>query len=904
MRSFRQTLLAAMCLFGTFAASGFCGNLPIPTNAESVVNIDVGRQLFVDNCLIATTDLKRVWHHPVKYAGNPVLKPETPWEINAGGNAATVPKGGGLWWDEKEKVFKLWYEGGWLHTVCYATSKDGLTWERPNVGLYPGTNILLPTNNPCWRPDSWSVVKNPDARHASERYLLSLHRPQTAPWTAADGVCAISPDGIAWTEISKLPPCGDRSSFFYDPFRERYVFSLRSCWCNPDETKGRRNRMCWETDDFLKGPGWSERGNELAAERWLQAEERDLIDPVVADPAIFPKTQLYNFDAVAYESVMLGLFEIHLGPENDLCEKRGLPKITDIKFGFSRDGKNFFREDYAAAIASERWDSGKWDTGYVQPVANGCVIVGDELWFYYGAFAGEPKRACTEGKQFDWTVDSGMYANGAMGVAKLRRDGFASLEGTGEIVTPPLEFAGEYLFVNVDAHAGAISAELIDRAGNPIPGFAAVDSRIERMDSTKLRLSWKGRDRLDTDKYLGHRLRFRLENAALYAFWVSLNPSGASNGYLAGGGPGYATLRDTPDFSRPVLPPTIASPDAEHSFTNRQHQGIPSIAASPAGTMWATWYGSPTPREDEHNYLILSRSVDGGETWGEFLTCDPDGDGPRRAFDPELWLAPDGKLRWFWTDRIGTVNAPPDADQLWMATLDPDTGRILEEPRVIATGVMMCKPIATKKGEWLLPVAHWGKNPSACVYVSTDGGRTFAFRGGARLPKERRLYDEHNLVECRDGSLVMYIRSRWSDDNCLWRSRSADGGRTWSEPELEPAANVSSRAFVCKLASGNWLMVKHHRWRKVASCRCCLNAMISKDEGKTWDGGLVLDSRVGSSYPDGQQLADGSIVVVSDFSRTGDREISFVRFREEDILTYAADPKRHLISGGKTEAKP
>ena len=869
----------------------------------AAVNIDVGRQLFVDDYLVERTDLRRVWHRPVKYEGNPVLVPETPWEVNAGGNAAAVPKGGGIWWDEREKVFKLWYEGGWLHTVCYATSQDGIHFSRPALDVCPGTNIVLPTNSPCYRPDSWSVVRDPHTADPSQRYKLLLHRPWAEPHSAAEGVVCVSPDGIHWREVSKLPPSGDRSSLFYDPFREKWVFSIRSNWKNPGETSGRRNRMIWETDDFLDGPRWGWNGRDYvsdglapAPERWLQADERDAVDPSVADAPAFPKTQLYCFDAVAYESVMLGLFEIHLGPENDVCERRGLPKITDVKFGFSRDGRSFHRGDYGAAIASSRWGSEKWDAGYVQPVANGCVVNGDELWFYYGAFRGAPERASAVGRTFDWRVDNGMYANGATGIAKLRRDGFASLEGTGEVLTKPLHFSGECLFVNVDARQGAIAAELIGPDGGAVEGFALADSRIERVDSTKLRLKWKTRGRIDVRKWEGHRLRFRVENAALYAFWIAQDDDGASRGYLAGGGPGYDGLRDMPKAKRPEVLPQIMPPDASHAHAARRHEGIPSVAVSPQGRLWATWYAGETPYEDEANYLVLSASDDGGRTWKEQLVCDPDGpDGPRRVFDPELWLAPDGRLRWTWTDKLGPCMAIPDGDQLWMAVLDAETGAMLEQPRVIAKGVMMCKPTVLRDGTWLFPVAQWWGRESAAVYASVDGGRTFERRGGATVPCGLRGFDEHSLVEKRDGTLKVYIRTFNGDGNCLWSAESGDGGRTWSRPRPDPLASCSSRAAVTHLASGAWLAVVHEGWRKWPSAREALTALISHDDGETWEGGLVVDARRGCSYPDVCQSSGGRIFVVSDFNRNTDREIALTEFSEEDVLSFKS-PVRRVVS--------
>ncbi len=69
-----------------------------------VIPIDVGRQLFVDDFLVTTSTLKRVFHLPVKYAGNPILKPETALELNGEKNAAAVPKSGGVWWDPAEKI--------------------------------------------------------------------------------------------------------------------------------------------------------------------------------------------------------------------------------------------------------------------------------------------------------------------------------------------------------------------------------------------------------------------------------------------------------------------------------------------------------------------------------------------------------------------------------------------------------------------------------------------------------------------------------------------------------------------------------------------------------------------------------------------------------------------------------
>ena len=74
--------------------------MPVPylDHPPAVVPIDVGRQLFVDDFLIAETTLARVFHQARKHAGNPVFEPETAFETQGVLPAAT-PKGGGVWWD-------------------------------------------------------------------------------------------------------------------------------------------------------------------------------------------------------------------------------------------------------------------------------------------------------------------------------------------------------------------------------------------------------------------------------------------------------------------------------------------------------------------------------------------------------------------------------------------------------------------------------------------------------------------------------------------------------------------------------------------------------------------------------------------------------------------------------------
>ena len=61
-------------------------------------------------------------------------------------------------------------------------------------------------------------------------------------------------------------------------------------------------------------------------------------------------------------------------------------------------------------------------------------------------------------------------------------------------------------------------------------------------------------------------------------------------------------------------------------------------------------------------------------------------------------------------------------------------------------------------------------------------------------------------------------------------------------------------------------------------------AFVSRDEGASWEGGLMIDERRGISYPDGFEDPDGNIHIIYDRNRARDREILMARFTEADVL--------------------
>ncbi len=162
------------------------------------------------------------------------------------------------------------------------------------------------------------------------------------------------------------------------------------------------------------------------------------------------------------------------------------------------------------------------------------------------------------------------------------------------------------------------------------------------------------------------------------------------------------------------------------------------------------------------------------------------------------------------------------------------------------------------------------------VYVSRDHGETFEFLGQARVPSTR--VDEHMLVERRDGSIWMVVRTTYG----LGQSVSVDGGRTWSpgEPYMEGENVANKRFFLRRLQSGALLMVRHNG---PDAKRSHLTAFVSDDDGANWQGGLMLDERDRVSYPDGVQASDGMIYLIYDYDRAGEGVIQLAKFREEDV---------------------
>lgn len=490
-----------------------------------------GRILLADTSWIAETyAVQRVFHTPCSYPANPVVQADRPWELNINGDPYAAPFSGGVWFDETDGKYKMWYSAGGGKQLglitCYAESMDGKSWVKPALDVVPGTNIVDTLEHDCVSVLLDKQEDDPGKRF--KMFVVEFNNRFTVSMKLK-----YSSDGIHWSRPQALSgELYDRCAAYYDPFRQKYVLSLKTI----DEKYGRaRNYLAHEDPEMLVSLAHRVYDNhaDKFIRYWFHAEDDDPRNPQFPDI----RPQIYNHEAMPYESLLLGYFTVWQGPENDACDSLMVQKRNEVLVGFSQDGFRWDRE-FKVPFLPVSDDFYAWNAGNVQSVAGCPLIVGDSLYFYMSG------RRNTKPEH-----DS----NFSTGLAMLRRDGFVSAKAgkeEGFLVTKEFIVEDEYLFVNaaVCGEKASLSVELLDKELHPIQGFTRKDCLgMKKEDCTKFLITWKGHANMASLKGTPIRLKFYLKNADLYSFWLSPWRSGESGGYTAGGGPGLnRTGRDVP----------------------------------------------------------------------------------------------------------------------------------------------------------------------------------------------------------------------------------------------------------------------------------------------------------------------------------------------------------------------
>lgn len=450
--------------------------------AEGPIRIDQRWELFVDDYLIEKTegDIALHLHRPT--AREVVLVHDEAWEGNTCGYH-TIFQDGALYrmyyrgWDHDGKTQKQLHKA----VVCYAESKDGINWQKPNLGLFEfdgskdnniilkefGTHNFTPfkDTNPACPPNALykAVARGEDAGH---QQLFAYQ----------------SPDGIRWKLTRKAPIITEgafdsQNLVFYDCARKEFRAYFR------DFRNGVRDIKTATSKDFLNWtkPAWLSYGS--APKEHLYTNQ---IQPYYRSPHIF------------------------VGLPTRYIPNRG--SLTEGLFMTSRDGVNFHR--WGEAIIRPGRNSDKWQNrsnyiwlGIVETLSD-LPGAGRELSIYSNEAYYEGRGVKT--RRYTYRID---------GFVSLR----ASLKG-GEVTTKSLIFQGDTLFINFSTSAaGSLKVEIQDETGKPMKGFTLTDSPEIYGDKIEHPVKWKA---ANLDKLAGKpiRLRFQLKDADLYAFGFRTTP--------------------------------------------------------------------------------------------------------------------------------------------------------------------------------------------------------------------------------------------------------------------------------------------------------------------------------------------------------------------------------------------
>ncbi len=452
---------------------------------DSLAGTPPYRRLALDSMAFEEYEgIKRVFHRAVKHSPEPVVPRDKPWEGWGPYMYGTVM------WDDGR--LKMWYQcigcgKEAKQRVCYAESADGINWTKPELGIYD--NEAGPNN----------IV---DERHSHIPSVIRLPEPESpekawAMYTYGEAGARVvySPDGLHWRfedpPPEKLFSSSDVLNFFRDPYQDRFVCTWKA-----------HNRHHRAVGVALSGDGLE----------WHKPIDGAVFGADDLDP---DATQIYGMPVFPYQGCYIGLPWIYharlykYGPytaQRMYEAQEGSPCTVDVQMAWSWDLISWNRTPERKPFISLSQD-GALDSGQIY-TARAPVIVGDRLHFYYGGF--------------NTLHDRNDNPQGAIFLATLRLDGFCSFSAGDEegTVTSRRElFRTPKVTINAKCeHDGYISAEIVDRWNNVIPGFSRRECNVFRGDSVSHELTWKTsafpEEWIAPDK----KVRFILRNAELYSY--------------------------------------------------------------------------------------------------------------------------------------------------------------------------------------------------------------------------------------------------------------------------------------------------------------------------------------------------------------------------------------------------
>ncbi len=404
--------------------------------------------LLLDNRIIERVENVKLEVGKVKkHPSNPLFKEEKDWEIRFDNLYANVI------YDKEENIYKCWYSPFIIDSpsknkeigktiikyspppvremgICYATSIDGIRWEKPNLGLinFNGNK----KNNIVWRrPHGAGIFKDLDEENPARRYKLIYKHIQEGNWglNGSEGnslAVSFSKDGLNWSDKVNVAdfPADTHNNANWIPNLNKYVAMTRDWVKFEGKEWGQRAVLRIESNDFIN---WEN------PKRVLIGENYDL--------------QTYAMPYFFYEGVFLGLVAIH--------DQKSDRVWTEL--AWSPDTIKWSRIDIGNPLIPNSKKKFDYDYGCIYAAAK-PIIKNNEIQIFYGSS--------------DY-LHSG-WRNGYFNLATLRLDGFAgyvqeNLDKKGLIVTKSIKYNGSSLKLTADVEKGGyIKVLVFNRKGDQI----------------------------------------------------------------------------------------------------------------------------------------------------------------------------------------------------------------------------------------------------------------------------------------------------------------------------------------------------------------------------------------------------------------------------------------------------
>lgn len=380
--------------------------------------------------------------------------------------------------DPPTNKFRMWYnafdansEAAVPSQLAYLESPDGIQWAGPPriLGSIPllGASII----------DEGLGYSPPDRRFK----LVYWQDPRPSPTSKPGMKVAYSPDGLEWTLSPSAPfssdtvPEDDIWNVFFDPRYDRYGVLFKQfrpyTWKDSSREK---------VQSYVRLVGYSTSKN---FEEW--SKPRTIFAPDTKDQGI---TQWYGVGGVQRRGdLLIGFLKVlrddltapGAPPGARVANPSGQGGTGWTTLAWQRNETGWDRDRAAEKFFEPNPEIGAWD--HAVTWIDSAVQVGEYLYLYYGGYRW--------GHKYNQTTDR------QIGLARIKVDRFvarsANNEG-GTLRTRLLTFDAARISLNVNAVGGLVKFQILDAAGEPIPGFSFADCQPITVDSLSVPITCKG----------------------------------------------------------------------------------------------------------------------------------------------------------------------------------------------------------------------------------------------------------------------------------------------------------------------------------------------------------------------------------------------------------------------------